>query len=121
MKILIVDDQLTMRNSIKSALKQLGYSNTESAEDGIGALKKLLTDSYDLVLADWNMPGMSGISLLRAVRNNPSICKVKFLLLTAEAKKENVIEAIQAGVDSYITKPFTAQTLNEKIDMLFKQ
>lgn len=121
MKILVVDDMSTMRRIIKNALKQLGYQNIEEAEDGQNALMKLRQDAFDFIVCDWNMPNMNGLELLKAVRQDPALKALPFLMVTAEAKKENVLEAIQSGVSNYIVKPFTAETLKEKIDKIFEQ
>ncbi|HFE39219.1 MAG TPA: response regulator, partial [Gammaproteobacteria bacterium] len=116
MKILIVDDFSTMRRIIKNLLRDLGFTNTSDADDGLTALPMLETGAYDFLVTDWNMPGMTGIDLLKAVRANPDISTMPVLLVTAEQKREQIIEAAQAGVNGYIVKPFTATTLKEKID-----
>lgn len=121
MKILVVDDFSTMRRIVRNILKQLGYSNIEEAEDGVIALQKLKSDRFDFVVSDWNMPNMSGLDLLKAVRADAATKDIKFLMVTAEALQENVILAVQAGVNNYIVKPFTAETLKEKIDKIFAQ
>lgn len=119
MKILVVDDFSTMRRIVKNILKQLGYSNVEEAEDGAIALQKLKSDRFDFVVSDWNMPNMTGFDLLKAVRADAATKDIKFLMVTAEAMQENVMAAVQAGVNNYIVKPFTAETLKEKIDKIF--
>lgn len=119
MKILVVDDFSTMRRIIKNILKQLGYSEVDEAEDGSQALMKLRAGSFDFIISDWNMPNMTGLELLQAVRSESSLKDIKFLMVTAEALQENVIAAVQAGVNNYIVKPFTAETLKEKIDKIF--
>lgn len=119
MKILVVDDFSTMRRIIKNLLKQLGYSNVDEAEDGALALARLKSEKYDFVVSDWNMPNMTGLELLQAVRADASLKEIKFLMVTAEALQENVVAAVQAGVNNYIVKPFTAETLKEKIDKIF--
>jgi len=119
LKVLVVDDFPTMRRIIKNLLKQIGFENIDEAEDGVQALGKLRGGSYGLVVSDWNMPNMEGIDLLRNVRQEPEPLKdVPFLMVTAEAEKEKVIEAIKAGVDNYIVKPFTAETLKEKLEKI---
>ncbi|MCG5535044.1 chemotaxis response regulator CheY [Ectothiorhodospira mobilis] len=121
MKILIVDDFSTMRRIIKNLLRDLGYNNTAEADDGNTALPMLQNGNYDFLVTDWNMPGMPGIDLLRAVRADPRIKDLPVLMVTAEAKREQIIEAAQAGVNGYIVKPFTAETLREKIDKIFER
>jgi two-component system chemotaxis response regulator CheY len=121
MKILVVDDMSTMRRIVKTCLKQVGYSNVDEAEDGQGALAKLSQEPYAFVISDWNMPNMTGLDLLKAIRKDPALKAIPVLMVTAESKKENIVEAIQAGVSNYIVKPFTAETLNEKIDKIFEQ
>ena len=119
LKVLVVDDFPTMRRIIKNLLKQIGFENIDEAEDGVQALGKLRGGSYGLVVSDWNMPNMEGIDLLRNVRQEPEpLQDVPFLMVTAEAEKEKVIEAIKAGVDNYIVKPFTAETLKEKLEKI---
>lgn len=121
MKILIVDDFSTMRRIIKNLLRDLGFSNTDEADDGNTALPKLQAGNYDFLVTDWNMPGMQGIDLLKAVRADPKLASLPVLLVTAEAKKEQIVEAAQAGVNGYVIKPFTAATLKEKIDKIFER
>ncbi len=121
MKILIVDDFSTMRRIIKNLLRDLGFSNTDEADDGNTALPKLQTGKFDFLVTDWNMPGMQGIDLLKAVRADPNLASLPVLLVTAEAKKEQIVEAAQAGVNGYVVKPFTAATLKEKIDKIFER
>lgn len=118
-KILVVDDFSTMRRIVKNILRQIGYSNIDEAEDGNGALARLRQDKYDLVVSDWNMPNMSGLELLKAIRTDNSLCSTPVLMVTAEASKEKVVEAIKAGVNNYIVKPFTAEVLKEKIEKIF--
>jgi len=118
-KILVVDDFSTMRRIIKNALKSLNYTNIDEADDGTSALQKLRVERFDLVVCDWNMPGMSGIELLRTMRADPTMKAIPFLMVTAEAKRENIIEAIQAGVTNYIVKPFTPTTFGEKLTAMF--
>jgi two-component system chemotaxis response regulator CheY len=119
MKILVVDDFSTMRRIIKNILKQIGFTDIDEAENGQVALSKLNDNDYDLVVSDWNMPEMTGIELLKAVRATEAIKDIPFLMVTAEAKKENVVEAVKAGVNNYIVKPFTAEILQEKIEKIF--
>ena len=121
MKILIVDDFSTMRRIIKNLLRDLGFNNTQEADDGNTALPMLQSGDFDFLITDWNMPGMTGIELLRAVRSDPKLASLPVLMVTAEAKKEQIVEAAQAGVNGYIVKPFTAQTLKEKIDRIFER
>lgn len=121
MKILIVDDFSTMRRIVKNILQQLGFTRIEEAEDGVCALNKLKSDEYQLIISDWNMPNMMGIDLLRHVRGNENLKTIPFLMVTAESQKENVIEAVQAGVSNYIIKPFTADTLESKLEAIFKK
>ena len=121
MKILVVDDFSTMRRIIKNLLRDLGFSNTTDADDGQTALPMLKGGSYDFLVTDWNMPGMTGIELLKAVRADPDLASLPVLMVTAEQKKEQIVEAAQAGVNGYIVKPFTAITLKEKIDKIFER
>ncbi|MBK1674879.1 response regulator [Ectothiorhodospira shaposhnikovii] len=121
MKILIVDDFSTMRRIIKNLLRDLGYNNTAEADDGSTALPMLQNGNYDFLVTDWNMPGMPGIDLLRAVRADPRLKNMPVLMVTAEAKREQIVEAAQAGVSGYIVKPFTAETLKEKINKIFER
>lgn len=114
-KILIVDDFATMRKVIRNLLKQLGYENIVEAEDGVAALRTLRSQKIDLVVSDWNMPNMTGLELLKAVRADEELKATPFLMVTAEALQDNVIAAVKAGVNNYIVKPFTAEVLNEKI------
>lgn len=121
MKILVVDDFSTMRRIIKNLLRDLGFNNTDEADDGLTALPMLKTGKYDLLVTDWNMPGMQGIDLLKAVRAeaDESLKNIPVLMVTAEQKKEQIIEAAQAGVNGYIVKPFTALILKEKLEKIF--
>jgi len=121
MKVLIVDDFSTMRRIIKNLMRDLGFNNTSEADDGNTALPMLKSGGYDFLITDWNMPGMTGIDLLRAVRNDPEMANLPVLLVTAEAKKEQIIEAAQAGVNGYIVKPFNVATLKEKIEKIFER
>jgi two-component system chemotaxis response regulator CheY len=121
MKILIVDDFSTMRRIIKNLLRDLGFNNTQEADDGNTGLPMLQTGNFDFLITDWNMPGMTGIDLLKAVRADDKLKNLPVLMVTAEAKKEQIVMAAQAGVNGYIVKPFTAQTLKEKIDKIFER
>jgi two-component system chemotaxis response regulator CheY len=121
MKILTVDDFSTMRRIIRNMLRQLGYTNIVEAEDGAEALGLLHKEKVDFIISDWNMPNMSGLDLLKAIRADESLKPIPVLLVTAEALKENVVEAVKAGVNNYVVKPFTAETLKEKIDAIFKE
>lgn len=115
LKILVVDDFATMRKVIRNLLKQSGYEDIVEAEDGVVALRVLKSQKIDLVISDWNMPNMTGLELLKAVRADGDLGKIPFLMVTAEALQDNVVEAVKAGVSNYIVKPFTAEVLNEKI------
>ncbi len=119
MNILVVDDFSTMRRIIKGLLQDLGFSNITEADDGLTALPLLKSGNFDLLITDWNMPGMQGVELLRQVRADEKLKKLPVLMLTAEAKREQIVEAAQAGVSGYVIKPFTAATLKEKIDKIF--
>ncbi|PCS22004.1 chemotaxis response regulator CheY [Candidatus Enterovibrio escicola] len=121
MKILIVDDFSTMRRIVKNLLRDLGFSNTVEADDGLTALPILKKGGIDFVVTDWNMPGMQGIDLLKNIRADDSLKHLPVLMITAEAKREQIVEAAQAGVNGYIVKPFTATTLKEKIDKIFQR
>jgi len=121
MKILVVDDFSTMRRIIRNLLRDLGYNNTEEADDGNSALPVLKAGDFDFLVTDWNMPGMSGIELLKAVRADERLESLPVLMVTAESKREQIIEAAQAGVNGYIVKPFTAITLKEKLDKIFER
>ncbi|OPY05892.1 MAG: Chemotaxis protein CheY [Syntrophus sp. PtaB.Bin001] len=119
-KILIVDDFATMRKVIRNLLKQVGYENIVEAEDGAIALRTLKAQKVDFVISDWNMPNMSGLELLKAVRADSELTKTPFLMVTAEALQDNVIAAVKAGVSNYIVKPFTAEVLNSKIEKILE-
>ena len=119
MNILVVDDFNTMRRIIKTALKQIGFKTILEADDGTTALRVLKEHKIDLILADWNMPKMSGIQLLKEVREDESLKEIPFVLVTAEAQKDNVIQAIKAGVNNYLVKPFTADGIKEKLEQVF--
>lgn len=121
MKILIVDDFSTMRRIIKNLLRDLGFNNTAEADDGLTALPMLQNGNFDFVVTDWNMPGMTGIDLLKAIRSDERLAHLPILMVTAEAKREQIIAAAQAGVNGYVVKPFTAQVLKEKIEKIFER
>ncbi|KAB2825425.1 chemotaxis response regulator CheY [Aliivibrio finisterrensis] len=121
MKILIVDDFSTMRRIVKNLLRDLGFNNTQEADDGLTALPMLKKGGFDFVVTDWNMPGMQGIDLLKTIRADDELKHLPVLMITAEAKREQIIEAAQAGVNGYIVKPFTAATLKEKLDKIFER
>lgn len=114
-KVLVVDDFATMRRIVKGVLKQLGFSNVIEADDGSTALDELKKEQIGLIVSDWNMPKMSGLDLLKAVRGNADLKHLPFIMVTAEGQKENVLEAVKAGVSNYIVKPFTPETFNEKL------
>jgi two-component system chemotaxis response regulator CheY len=120
-KILVVDDFPTMRRIIRNLLKELGFVNVEEAEDGAAGLEKAKDGSFQFVISDWNMPNMDGLSMLQAIRADANIGKIPVLMVTAEAKKENIIAAAQAGANGYVVKPFTAATLDEKITKIFEK
>jgi two-component system chemotaxis response regulator CheY len=110
-----------MRRIVKNLLRDLGFTNTSEADDGITALPMLQGGKYDFLVTDWNMPGMQGIDLLKAVRADPNLASLPVLMVTAESKKDQIVEAAQAGVNGYVVKPFTATTLKEKIDKIFER
>ena len=119
LKFLVVDDFSTMRRIVRNLLKELGFNNVEEAEDGVDALNKLQAGGYGFVISDWNMPNMDGLQLLQTIRSTPTLQHLPVLMITAEAKKENIIAAAQAGASGYIVKPFTAATLAEKLQKIF--
>ncbi|MFT4938284.1 MAG: two-component system chemotaxis response regulator CheY [Paraglaciecola sp.] len=121
MKIIVVDDFSTMRRIIKNLLKDLGFTNIQEADDGSTALPMLQQGDFDFVITDWNMPGMQGIDLLRAIRADDKLKHLPVLMVTAEAKKEQIVAAAQAGVNGYVIKPFTAGTLKEKLTKIFER
>lgn len=121
MKILVVDDFSTMRRIIKNLLRDLGFTNIQEADDGNTALPMLQQGDFDFVVTDWNMPGMQGIDLLKEIRKDDNLAHLPVLMVTAEAKREQIIQAAQAGVNGYIVKPFTAVTLKEKLDKIFER
>ncbi len=120
MKVLVVDDFSTMRKIIKGIMRKLGFTNLEEAEDGTTALPKLRSDKFDFVISDWNMPNMNGLEFLKAIRSDEDLKGLPFLMVTAEAKKENILDAIKAGANNYIVKPFTEEILQQKLDDIFK-
>lgn len=119
MKVLVVDDFATMRRILRNILKQIGFANINEADDGKSALKMLKKERFDLVMCDWNMPEMPGIELLKAVRSDEELKDLPFVMVTAEAQKENILEAVKAGVSNYVVKPFTAETIGEKLEKVF--
>ncbi|MDA8256014.1 MAG: chemotaxis response regulator CheY [Betaproteobacteria bacterium] len=121
LKFLVVDDFATMRRIVRNLLKELGFTNVEEAEDGAVALTKLRQGGFEVVVSDWNMPNMDGLTLLQAVRADAELKSLPFLMITAEAKKENIAAAVQAGASSCIAKPFTAATLQDKLDKIFEK
>ena len=121
MKFLVVDDFSTMRRIVRNLLKELGFTNVDEAEDGAVALQKLNNASFDFVVTDWNMPNMDGLTLLQTIRQTPHLRHLPVLMVTAEAKKENIIAAAQAGASGYIVKPFTAATMAEKLEKVFEK
>ena len=120
-KILVVDDFPTMRRIIKNLLKDLGFENVDEAEDGLMGLEKLRNNNFDLVVSDWNMPNMDGLAMLKVIRADANLSKLPVLMVTAEAKKENIIAAAQAGASGYVVKPFTAAVLEEKLNKIFEK
>src|SRR5690606_13418227 len=120
-KILVVDDFPTMRRIVRNLLKELGFENVDEAEDGQMALDKLRSSNFDLVVSDWNMPTLDGLSMLKEIRADAALAKMPVLMVTAEAKKENIIAAAQAGASGYVVKPFTAATLEEKLRKIFEK
>ena len=121
MKILVVDDFATMRQIVKKSLGALGLHNITEAVDGVDALAKLEKGDFNFIISDWNMPNMMGIDFLKAVRASDKLKGIPFLMVTAEAKRENVIEAAKAGVSQYIVKPFTVESLEEKLKAILNQ
>ncbi|MYN11626.1 chemotaxis protein CheY [Pusillimonas sp. TS35] len=120
-KILVVDDFPTMRRIVKNLLKDLGFENVDEAEDGAQGLEKLRNGNFDFVVSDWNMPNMDGLEMLKHIRADPALKALPVLMVTAEAKKENIIAAAQAGANGYVVKPFTAATLEEKLNKIFEK
>lgn len=120
-KILVVDDFPTMRRIIKNLLKDLGYENVDEAEDGQMGLEKLRNGNFEFVVSDWNMPNLDGLEMLKQIRADTNLASLPVLMVTAEAKKENIIAAAQAGANGYVVKPFTAATLEEKLNKIFEK
>ena len=121
LKFLVVDDFSTMRRIVRNLLKELGFLNVDEAEDGAVALAQLTGEHFDFIVTDWNMPNMDGLTLLQQVRANPALKHLPVLMITAAAKKENIVAAAQAGASGYIVKPFTAATLSEKLNKIFEK
>ncbi|MCE8040015.1 chemotaxis response regulator CheY [Halomonas sp. MCCC 1A11062] len=121
MSFLVVDDFPTMRRIVRSLLKELGYTNVEEAEDGQEALSKLRSGAFEFVVSDWNMPNLDGLEMLKQIRADAALKDLPVLMVTAEAKKENIIAAAQAGASGYVVKPFTAATLEEKLNKIFEK
>jgi len=121
LKILVVDDFPTMRRIVRNLLKDLGFENVDEAEDGVVGLEKLRNGNYQLVVSDWNMPNLDGLSMLQQIRADPALGKLPVLMVTAESKKENIVAAAQAGANGYVVKPFTAATLEEKLNKIFEK
>jgi two-component system chemotaxis response regulator CheY len=121
MKFLVVDDFHTMRRIVRNLLKELGFTNVDEAEDGVIALQKLQSGGFEFVVTDWNMPNMDGLTLLQTIRSTPNLKALPVLMITAEAKKENIIAAAQAGASGYVVKPFTVGTLSEKLNKILEK
>jgi two-component system chemotaxis response regulator CheY len=120
-KILVVDDFPTMRRIVRNLLKELGYSNVDEAEDGAAGLARLKSGGFDFVISDWNMPNLDGLAMLKAIRADATLSSLPVLMVTAESKKENIIAAAQAGASGYVVKPFTAATLDEKLNKILEK
>ena len=121
LKILVVDDFPTMRRIVRNLLKELGFENVDEAEDGVQGLEKLRTGGFQFVVSDWNMPNLDGLEMLKQIRLDPDLKSLPVLMVTAEAKKENIVAAAQAGANGYVVKPFTAATLEEKLNKIFEK
>ncbi|NHB87773.1 chemotaxis response regulator CheY [Photorhabdus tasmaniensis] len=121
LKFLVVDDFSTMRRIVRNLLKELGFNNVEEAQDGTEALTKIRSSQFDFIISDWNMPNMDGLELLKVIREDAQLAKIPVLMVTAEAKKENIIAAAQAGASGYVVKPFTAAILEEKLNKIFEK
>ncbi|MBI6550461.1 chemotaxis regulatory protein CheY [Xenorhabdus mauleonii] len=121
LRFLVVDDFSTMRRIVRNLLKELGFNNVDEAQDGAEALTKLRTAEFDFVISDWNMPNIDGLELLKTIRSEEKLAALPVLMVTAEAKKENIIAAAQAGASGYVVKPFTAAILEEKLDKIFEK
>ncbi len=118
-KILVVDDAPMIRRILKNLLKEMGFTNIDEAEDGMVALQKLRSQKYDFVITDWNMPNLTGIELVQEIRKDPNLKHLPIMMVTAEAKKENIILALKSGVNNYIVKPFTPENVKAKIEAIF--
>ncbi|CNI68787.1 chemotaxis regulatory protein CheY [Yersinia frederiksenii] len=121
LRFLVIDDFATMRRIVRNLLQDLGFKNVDEAEDGQDALNKLRQSQFDFVISDWNMPNLDGLQLLSEIRKDEKLNKIPVLMVTAEAKKENIIAAAQAGANGYVVKPFTAATLEEKLNKIFEK
>ena len=121
MKILVVDDFPTMRRIVRNLLKELGFSNVDEAEDGAASLARLRGGGFDFVISDWNMPNLDGLEMLKQIRGDAALAHLPVLMVTAESKKENIIAAAQAGASGYVVKPFTAATLDEKLQKILEK
>ncbi|MBC8945310.1 MULTISPECIES: chemotaxis response regulator CheY [Xenorhabdus] len=121
LRFLVVDDFSTMRRIVRNLLKELGFNNVDEALDGAEALAKLRTAEFDFVISDWNMPNIDGLELLKTIRSDEKLAALPVLMVTAEAKKENIIAAAQAGASGYVVKPFTAAILEEKLNKIFEK
>ncbi len=121
LKILVVDDFPTMRRIVRNLLKELGFENVDEAEDGLIALEKLRNGGFQFVVSDWNMPNLDGLEMLKQIRADAALASLPVLMVTAEAKKENIVAAAQAGASGYVVKPFTAATLEEKLNKIFEK
>ena len=121
MKILVVDDFPTMRRIVRNLLKELGFSNVDEAEDGAAGLARLRGGGFEFVISDWNMPNLDGLEMLKQIRGDAALAHLPVLMVTAESKKENIIAAAQAGASGYVVKPFTAATLDEKLQKILEK
>jgi len=119
MTVLVVDDFATMRRILKNIFRQLGFENVIETDDGTTALEALKNNKIDLIVSDWNMPKMTGLELLKTVRASDEYKAIPFLMVTAEAQKQNVLDAVQAGVSNYVVKPFTAEQISDKLEKIF--
>ncbi|MGC2063960.1 MAG: response regulator [Thermodesulfovibrionales bacterium] len=119
MKILVVDDFESVRQSVKTVLKEIGFVKISEAEDGVRALARLKSDKYELLITDWNMPNMDGMTLVRMIRGDAALKDMVILMVTAEAEEDHVMEAIKVGINDYIVKPFTAEVLRKKLEKIF--